>query len=168
MWIFTSIHENVWGLLLGYISVLTCLALERCCFILSPRWSQYTNQNPGVFQFSIKSWRPRQSGRHFPEDTFKRIFLNENVWISIKISLNCVPRGPINNIPALVQTMAWHRPGDKPLSEPMMVCLLTHICVTRPQWVKCFLKDTYQCLHDNIWMLHGEADLYSEIYWIRL
>ena len=124
--------------------------------------------NPGVFQYSIKSWRPRQSGRHFPDDTFKRIFLNENVWISIKISLNCVPRGPINNIPALVQIMAWRRPGDKPLFEPMMVCLLTHICVTRPQWVKCFLKDTYQCLHDNIWMLHGEADLYSEIYWIRL
>ena len=24
---------------------------------------------------------------------------------------------------------------DKPLSEPMMVSLLTHICVTRPQWV---------------------------------
>ena len=31
-----------------------------------------------------------------------------------------VPNGPINNIPALVQMMAWHRPGDKPLSEPMM------------------------------------------------
>ena len=31
--------------------------------------------------------------------------------------------------------MAWRRPGDKPLSEPMMVKLLTHICVTRPQWV---------------------------------
>ena len=31
--------------------------------------------------------------------------------------------------------MAWRRPGDKPLSEPMMVRLLTHICVTRPQWV---------------------------------
>ena len=31
--------------------------------------------------------------------------------------------------------MAWHRPGDKPLSEPMMVSLLTHICVTGPQWV---------------------------------
>ena len=39
-------------------------------------------------------------------------------------------------IPALVQIMAWRRPGDKPLSEPMMVSLLTHICVTRPQWVK--------------------------------
>ena len=31
--------------------------------------------------------------------------------------------------------MAWHRPGDKPLSEPMMVSLPTHICVTRTQWV---------------------------------
>ena len=31
--------------------------------------------------------------------------------------------------------MAWRRPGDKPLSEPMMVCLTTHICVTQPQWV---------------------------------
>ena len=34
-----------------------------------------------------------------------------------------------------VQIMAWRRPGDKPLSEPMMVSLTTHICVTRPQWV---------------------------------
>ena len=31
--------------------------------------------------------------------------------------------------------MAWRRPGDKPLSEPIVVSLLTHICVTRPQWV---------------------------------
>ena len=48
-----------------------------------------------------------------------------------------VPRvqGPIYNIPALVQIMAWRRPGDKPLSEPMMDSLPTHICVTRPQWV---------------------------------
>ena len=31
--------------------------------------------------------------------------------------------------------MAWRRPGDKPLSEPMMVSLPRHICITRPQWV---------------------------------
>ena len=43
--------------------------------------------------------------------------------------------GPINDISALVQIMAWRRPGDKPLSEPMVVNLLTHICVTQPQWV---------------------------------
>ena len=78
--------------------------------------------------------RPRQNGRHFPDDIFKWIFLNENVWISINISLKFVPRGPINNIPTLVQVMAWRRPGDKPLSEPMMVRLPTHICITPPQW----------------------------------
>ena len=80
--------------------------------------------------------RPRQDGRRFPDDIFKHIFWNENVIIFIKISLKFVPNGPIDNIPALVQIMAWRRPGDKPLSEPMVVSLLTHICVTRPQWVK--------------------------------
>ena len=84
----------------------------------------------------VKSLRPRQNGRHFPDDISKCIFLDDNVWISIKISQKFVPNGPINNIPALVQIMAWHRPGDKPLSEPMMVNLLTHIYVIRPQWVQ--------------------------------
>ena len=54
----------------------------------------------------------------------KCIFFNENVWISIKILLKFVPRGPINNIPGLVPIMTWRPPGDKPLSEPMMVSLL--------------------------------------------
>ena len=80
--------------------------------------------------------RPRQNGRHFPDDIFKWILLNENVWISINISLKFVPRGAINNIPTLVQVMAWRRLGNKPLSEPMRVRLPTHICVTWPQWVK--------------------------------
>ena len=31
--------------------------------------------------------------------------------------------------------MAWRRPGDKPLSGPMMVRLQMHICVTWPQWL---------------------------------
>ena len=84
---------------------------------------------------TLNSLRPRQNGRHFADDTFKRIFVNENVRISMKISLKFVPKGPINNNPALVQIMAWRRSGDKPLSEPMMVSLLTHICVIRPQWV---------------------------------
>ena len=79
--------------------------------------------------------RPRQNGRHLADDIFKWIFLNENIWISLKISLKFVPEVRINNIPALVQIMAWRRPGDKPLSEPMLVISLTHICVTRPQWV---------------------------------
>ena len=83
----------------------------------------------------VNTLRPRQDGRRFPDDTFEHIFLKENVIILIKISLKFVPKGPIINIPALVQIMAWRRSGDKPLSEPMMVSLPTHICVTRPQWV---------------------------------
>ena len=76
--------------------------------------------------------RPRQNGCHFADDTFKCIFFNKNVRIAIKISLNFVRKGPINNIPSLVKIMAWCWPGDKPLSEPMMIRLPTHICVTRP------------------------------------
>ena len=44
--------------------------------------------------------RLRQNGRHFADNIFKCIVLNENVWIVIKISLKFVPKGPNNNIPA--------------------------------------------------------------------
>ena len=93
-------------------------------------------------------------GRHFADDTFDCFFVNENVRISIKFSLKFVPKGPINNIPALVQIMAWRRSGDKPLYEPMMVSLLTHICVTRPQLVN---QTTYlegYLAMDLIYFLH--------------
>ena len=73
----------------------------------------------------------------FSQTTFSNAFSAMKIfWISIAISLKFVPKGPINNIPALFQIMAWRRPGDKPLSEPMLVDSLTHICVTRPQWIK--------------------------------
>ena len=88
--------------------------------------------------YVFNTLRPRRNEQHFADDIFKRIFFNENVWISIKISMKFVPKGPVNNIPSLVQIMAWRRSGDKPWSEPMMVSLPTHICVTRPQWVKVY------------------------------
>ena len=69
--------------------------------------------------------------------------------ILITISLKFVPKGQINNIPALVQIMAWRRPGDKPLSEPRTESLLTHICVTRPQWVNAIRRMTMQCKDSN-------------------
>ena len=81
----------------------------------------------------INTLRPRQNGCHFPEDIFTCIFLSENVWILLKISLKFIPKVWNNNIPVLVQILAWRRPGNKPLSEPMMISLLMHICVTRPQ-----------------------------------
>ena len=89
----------------------------------------------------LNTLRQKQNGCHFADNIFKCLFFNENVWIFIKISLTFVPMGPINDISALVQIIAWRRPGDKPLSEPMMD--YGHICVTWPQWVNqyCFQYD---------------------------
>ena len=78
-------------------------------------------------------------GREKMAAIFLTTFWNAFCWmkmydhISLTISLKCVRKVRINNMPSLVQIMAWRRPGDKPLIEPMMVSLLTYICVTRPQ-----------------------------------
>ena len=108
--------------------------------------SQHRLQFSGSYCLILNSLRPRQNGRLFADDTFKRIFLHENITISTKNSLKFVPKRLINNIPALVQIMVWCRSGDKPLSEPMMLSSPTHICVTRSQWVNC---------NDSIFHQHG-------------
>ena len=103
----------------------------------------------------------RQNGRHFPDSIFKCIiFLNENVQILLKVSLKFVAKVQINYIPALVQVMAWHRPGDKPLYESLMVSLPMHICVTQPQWINsmtvCFVY-VWGCISVSIpvsWSIH--------------
>ena len=61
-------------------------------FILNSRHSS----RPRWINFN--TLRPRQNGRHDPDDIFKCIILSENVWILIKISLKFVPKGPINNL----------------------------------------------------------------------
>ena len=119
------------------------------CSVWTPFVAQahFTSFNISAMQYihivafvlnEFNTLRPRQNGRHVA-DIFKCIFLNENVWTSIQISLKFVPKGPIDNISALVQIMAWRRPGNKPLSEPMLIILLMHICITRPQ------SESYQC-----------------------
>ena len=115
---------------------------------------------------SVNTLRPRQNDQHFTDDIFKRIFVNENVCISIKISLTFVPEGPIKNIAALVQIMAWRCPGDKPLSEPMLVSLPTHICITQPQWVKREMAEenpskflmSFSCDYKKLRKLHSYLD----------
>ena len=56
------------------------------------------------------------------------------LWLNFHWSLFL--RVQLTLFPALVQIMAWPCSDDKPLSEPMMVSSRTHICITRPQWVK--------------------------------
>ena len=84
-------------------------------------------------------WNPTRHLTHWNQDKmgtisrryFQMHFLKFFLLILLKISLNFVPIVQINNIPA----SAWFRPGNKLLSEPMMVSLLMHICVAWPQWV---------------------------------
>ena len=68
------------------------------------------------------------------ETTFSNAFswmemFKFRLWLHWKF----VTEVSINNIPTLVQIMVWRRPGDRSLSEPIMVSLPAHICVTRPQ-----------------------------------
>ena len=51
---------------------------------------------------TINSSSPGQNGFHFADDIFRRIFMNEQFYILIQISLKFVPKGPIDNNPALV------------------------------------------------------------------
>ena len=93
--------------------------LERCIF------------------FFFNTLRPRQNGHHFADDSFKCIFMNEEICNLIQNSLKFVPSIPIDNKSALVQIMAWRQ---------WWPSLLMHICVTRLQWVKELFR-LLNCLH---------------------
>ena len=110
--------------------------------IKAPRQNFGPKEIPSGVMNDINTLRPRQDGRHFPDDIFKCNFLNEDIWVSIKIPLKLVPSGPITGISSLVQTMACRLAGAQPLYEPMPISLLTHICVTRPRRVKTRIHHT--------------------------
>ena len=78
---------------------------------------------------------------------FKCIFSNEKIWILIKNSLKFVPRCCNNKITALYQIKARHEPENNPLSEPVIVNLLTRLCIT--QWVN-VLSHVNQCMYIDI------------------
>ena len=86
------------------LNVLKCtLTVVIAAFTKTPEWTVWPFGGTIPSYNGINSSPPGQNGRHFPDDIFKCIFLDENAWISIKISLKFVPKDPINNIPALVQ-----------------------------------------------------------------
>ena len=96
-------HDDICGSLLFYV--------EHNILILY----EFPKKPPYLI-CKINTLRPRQDGRHFPDDIFKEIFLNENVWISIKNLLKFVPKGPMNSISSLVQTrrqaIVWTNDGQ--------------------------------------------------------
>ena len=151
---------------LHFYYVRLCCILQSRHFILSR--DQRVNTQIQFIKYGhlwpcspVNTLMPRQNGRHLAEDTFKRIFLNLNVRILIKILLKFVFKGPINNIPGLVPIMAWCLSGDKSLSEPVVVSLLTHIYASLGlnefNAVWCFYHDYVQYImkayrYDKIWM----------------
>ena len=121
----STLKDELWGVYNEYCG-------KKMTMLLGTQGagSHWTTQVPRWRMFN--SLRPTQNGCHFADNIFKYIWMRENVWILINISLKFVPKGPINNIPALVHIMAWCHIGNKALSEPMVVSLPRHICVTRP------------------------------------
>ena len=51
-----------------------------------------------------------------------------------------------NNIPALDQILVLY-PQDKPLSEPIMVGLLKHMCIIQPQWVNRKIHPVFKIMY---------------------
>ena len=133
--VFGSILNQVWPCIeeaaSSYLIQCWPSSLMHVCIVWH-HWLMNLLQLTFIIIIIVNILRPRQNGHHFPHEKFKCIFLKKNVWISLRISLKYVSKVRVNNIPSLVQIMAWHWPGDKLLSEQMMVNALTKICVTRP------------------------------------
>ena len=89
---------------------------------------------PGLVEKLLTHWG-RDKMTAISQTTFSNVFSWMKMYeFHLRFHCNLFLR-TIYNIPVLVEIMAWRRRGDKPLSEPMMVRLPTHICVTRPQRV---------------------------------
>ena len=87
---------------LSYILNFALLLLEDRRYINANEFSKVSTTSGVLYRNPINTLRPRQNGRHFTDDILKCIILNENVWISITISLDVVPGDPINNIPSML------------------------------------------------------------------
>ena len=122
-------------IILAYKTHMPAIYVAGSCYI-KPPWTKMDGIS-SIMDMNVGYSTDGDVWKHiisniFANDIFECIFVNENAWISIQMSHKFVPKGQINNTPALVQIMAWClQGGDKPLSEPMMVRLLTRMCVTR-------------------------------------
>ena len=112
-------------------------------YVLRPLLSTSLRQSPHCSLVRGMGWNYRLThwGRDKMAAVSKTTFSNAFSWMEmhefhLRFHWRLSLRFWINNIPALVQIMAWGRSGDKPLSEPMIVNLLSHVRITCAQWVK--------------------------------
>ena len=85
--------------------------MEYVCFLISHNYFILKWYRPPQFFFMVNRFEAKTKWPPFPDDIFKSIFLNENVKIATKMSLNFVPNGTMNNTSVLVQIMTWRHPG---------------------------------------------------------
>ena len=92
------------------------------------------------------TFRWRQNDHKFPGGIFKYIF-NRSIYISFKISLKFVPKCLINNIPAVVQIMAWHWPGNNHyLNHWWLDYRHIYVWLSLNEWMqKLICKEALQC-----------------------
>ena len=103
---------------------------QRTCYLL-----RMTNESLPSAREDCNLFIPGENGRHFAEDIFRCIIVNETFYISIQISLKFVPTGPIDNNQALFQIMAWCRIATHHYSNQCWPDTLTHICCIRGRWL---------------------------------
>ena len=59
----------------------------------------YSNDHyNSIAETSLTHWGREKMAAIF-QRTFLNAFQNENIWLSIKISVKFVPKGPINKVP---------------------------------------------------------------------
>ena len=112
-------EDNLWQIIIGSCSGLLLESQEATIRHLEQWWL-----------ITLNTFRQRQNGCHFADAIFKCIFLNENAWILIRISLKFVPEGP-----TLVQIIA----------EAIVVRLPMHMC--HPASMSWYIKRNYMLSH---------------------
>ena len=106
-------------------------------------WNLMNPMKSKIFDLKINTLRLRQNGRHFANDLFKRIFVNEKVRIFVQISLKFILECPINNNQHWFRWWLGAKKATSHYLNQWWSSLLMHIWVTRPQWVKS--PDTTSC-----------------------
>ena len=112
---------------------------------MSTKWTTIlSGDNGSMAKITFREQRTCWWLKHFKTETkrppfSKTKFSDAFSWmkmykVRLKFHWSLFPRVRLTRFQHWFIT-AWRRPGDKRLSEPMIISLLTHICVTRPQWV---------------------------------
>ena len=124
---FMQIFDMIWIWICDKYNTCQCISWSQYCNYWCPGDQLIRCQQSWFLQADIalvyyfNTLRPRQNGRQFPDDFFKCIFFSCMIMFNF-------------DFPEVFAEVCSQE-SAKPLCEPMMVSLLTHICVTEPQWV---------------------------------